>query len=443
MAVKDGAVSADAFEAGGGGLVLQSNGKSPPKVVVQTKKILSKHAGKLATRADKHEKFINKVKYCLGVFCFGTFCYLLGSRPQDIPYLYCTFFITVAPLRWIYYRIRKWHYYLFDFCYYANAIFMAMLLYFPKNERLFMVCFAFAEGPLAWALIIWRCSLVFSSIDKIISVLIHLLPGLVFFIVRWWDPSTFSLHSTELTGPWPAWPLVQTRTDLWTWLFAVPLAAYTVWQILYFLIVNVLRRQRLLNDPEIMTSYRELSRKASRANNIWWRLSGILGAQNRFVMYAVLQALLTVATMALTVLMFKSYRLHCAFELLKVAAAIWNGGNFLFEVMPRQADRKKAKAIAKLQVAPAPSSLANGSASNTHSSDDKMVCSICRKLSAPNMSGMKFMLSQNDGSVQELPSDEGERQPARDITASSPRLRRKSYGDLNALQEHQQHSIDS
>ncbi len=33
------------------------------------------------------------------------------------------------------------------------------------------------QGPLAWALIVWRCSLVFSSIDKIVSVLIHLLPG--------------------------------------------------------------------------------------------------------------------------------------------------------------------------------------------------------------------------------------------------------------------------
>lgn len=33
------------------------------------------------------------------------------------------------------------------------------------------------QGPLAWALLVWRCSLVFSSVDKIVSVLIHLLPG--------------------------------------------------------------------------------------------------------------------------------------------------------------------------------------------------------------------------------------------------------------------------
>lgn len=94
-----------------------------------------------------------------------------------------------------------------------------MLLFFPTNDKLFLICFSFSEvsvlsiadiypllvssfsksfddtiediatsfsygknwcvfqGPLAWALIVWRCSLVFSSVDKIVSVLIHLLPG--------------------------------------------------------------------------------------------------------------------------------------------------------------------------------------------------------------------------------------------------------------------------
>lgn len=111
-------------------------------------------------------------------------------------------------------EIKKWYdfflifvFYVFqDFCYYANTIFLVDLLFYSKNEKLFMVCFSFAEvgmqslavwhlggrmvhvstlwliqvllqGPLAWALIVWRCSLVFSSVDKIVSVLIHLLPG--------------------------------------------------------------------------------------------------------------------------------------------------------------------------------------------------------------------------------------------------------------------------
>ncbi|KAG0494251.1 hypothetical protein HPP92_005245 [Vanilla planifolia] len=160
------------------------------KQAVQTKEILSKQADKIAKRAEEHERFINKVTHFLGVIGFGGFCYILGARPQDVPYVYCLFYVTFVPLRWIYYRYKKWHYYLLDFCYYANTFFLVMLLMFPKNEKLFM-------GPLAWALIVWRCSLVFSSLDKIVSVLIHLLPGIVFFTIRWWNPETFAAMHPE------------------------------------------------------------------------------------------------------------------------------------------------------------------------------------------------------------------------------------------------------
>ncbi|KAL8498053.1 hypothetical protein ACS0TY_021403 [Phlomoides rotata] len=313
------------------------------KQAVQTKEMLSKQAVKIAKQAEEHESFINKVTHLLGVLGFGGFCFTLGARPQDVRYLYCLFYVIFVPLRWIYYRYKKWHYYLLDFCYYANTIFLIMLLCYPRNEKFFMVCFSFAEGPLSWALIVWRCSLVFNSMDKIVSVFIHLLPGLVFFTIRWWDPVFFGAMHPEGTPRRASWPYVETKSYLWTWLFFVPLAAYSVWQLLYFLIVNVLRRQRLLQDPEVMTSYRELSKKAQKANNAWWRLSGLLGDENRLFMYILLQAMFTVATMALTVPIFLSYELHVTFQILKVSASVWNGGNFLLEVMPRQVILKEKK----------------------------------------------------------------------------------------------------
>ncbi|KAG7023683.1 hypothetical protein SDJN02_14709 [Cucurbita argyrosperma subsp. argyrosperma] len=313
------------------------------KQAVQTKEIISKQAVKIAKQAEEHERFINKVTHLVGVLGFGGFCFLLGARPQDIPYVYCFFYVTFVPLRWIYYRFKKWHYYLLDFCYYANTIFIVDLLLYPKNEKLFMICFAFAEGPLAWAIIVWRCSLVFSSFDKIVSVLIHLIPGLVFFTIRWWNEATFEAMHPEKTSRRASWPYVEDKSYLWTWLFVVPLVAYTLWQILYFLIVNVLRRQRFLRDPEVMTSYRELSKRAQKTNNVWWKLSGLLGDQNRLFMYILFQGIFTVLTMALAVPIFLSYRLHVVFQLLKVSAAVWNGGSFLLEVMPRQVILKEKK----------------------------------------------------------------------------------------------------
>ncbi|XP_073278954.1 glycerophosphocholine acyltransferase 1-like [Primulina huaijiensis] len=313
----------------------------------QTKQLLSKQADKIAKQAEEHERFINKVTHLLGVLGFGGFCFVLGARPQDVRYLYCLFYIIFVPLRWIYYRYKKWHYYLLDFCYYANTIFLVMILGYPRNEKLFMVCFSFAEGPLAWALIVWRCSLVFNSMDKIVSVFIHLLPGLVFFTIRWWDPLFFEAMHPEGTARRITWPYAESKSYLWTWLFLVPLVAYSVWQLLYFLIVDVLRGQRLLRDPEVMTSYREMSKRAQKANNIWWRLSVLLGDNNRLFMYILLQAIFTIATMALTVPIFLSYKLHVTFQLLKVTATVWNGGNFLIEVMPRQVILKEKKKTEK------------------------------------------------------------------------------------------------
>ncbi|XP_057433826.1 glycerophosphocholine acyltransferase 1-like [Lotus japonicus] len=336
----------------------ESSAKMKRRLRDRSKEVLSKQAVKIAKRAEEHESFINKVTHLLGVLGFGGFCFLLGARPQDIPFVYCLFYVTFVPLRWIYYRFKKWHYYLLDFCYYANTIFLIYLLFYPRNEKLFLVCFSFAEGPLAWALIIWRCSLVFSSVDKIVSVLIHLLPGLVFFTIRWWNPATLEAMRPEGTAERAMWPYVEDKSYLWTWLFLVPLVVYTLWQVLYFLIVNVLRRQRFLRDPEVMTSYRELSKKAQKANNIWWRSSGLLGDQNRFLMYIVFQGMFTVATTALTVPIFLSYELSVVFQILKISASAWNGGSFVLDVMPKQVilkEKKKSEVIQHAQIQKQPS----------------------------------------------------------------------------------------
>ena len=68
----------------------------------------------------------------------------------------------------------------------------------------------------------------------------------------------------------------------------------------------------------------------------------MLGDQNCLFMYIVCQALFTVATRALTVPIL-SYELHVIFQILSVSASVWNGGNFLLDVMPRQVILKEKK----------------------------------------------------------------------------------------------------
>jgi hypothetical protein len=45
-------------------------------------------------------------------FCVLIFFIFSITGPQDTRYVYCLFYFIFVPLRWIYYRYKKWHYYL-------------------------------------------------------------------------------------------------------------------------------------------------------------------------------------------------------------------------------------------------------------------------------------------------------------------------------------------
>lgn len=54
---------------------------------------------------------------------------VLFAGPQDVPYVYCLFYVIFVPLRWIYYRYKKWHYYLLV----SPIIFQFFRVYYPAN----------------------------------------------------------------------------------------------------------------------------------------------------------------------------------------------------------------------------------------------------------------------------------------------------------------------
>lgn len=80
--------------------------------------------------------------------------------------------------------------YILDFCYYANLLFIVYLsqLYDPEyRDTLFKVSFMFANGPIIFAIPLYRNSLVFHSLDRMTSVILHISAPLVFYQIRWYD----------------------------------------------------------------------------------------------------------------------------------------------------------------------------------------------------------------------------------------------------------------
>jgi len=72
-----------------------------------------------------------------------------------------------------------------EFCYYGNLIMYTFLFLSPQSQMLYYASFAFATGPLGWALPLVRCKFVLHSVDSLTSVFIHYTPLMLMWNLHW------------------------------------------------------------------------------------------------------------------------------------------------------------------------------------------------------------------------------------------------------------------
>lgn len=127
---------------------------------------------------------IDKFSFTMGVVGLLVTEAVLLKYPQYFWAYYATVMPTLLGLRVVLYTRQKLQYFMYDFCYFVQITCFVNLFIFP-SERLFLANFAFSHGPLLWAVVAWRNSLVFHSLDKVTSVYIHTLPPLMTWAWRW------------------------------------------------------------------------------------------------------------------------------------------------------------------------------------------------------------------------------------------------------------------
>ena len=80
-------------------------------------------------------RLIDKISFILGVFLLIATTYMVGRYPNDYYYAYhIVTIVTLVLVRLVNYKSKGWHYYLFDFCYYANAMMIYFIIWDPKND---------------------------------------------------------------------------------------------------------------------------------------------------------------------------------------------------------------------------------------------------------------------------------------------------------------------
>lgn len=179
--------------------------------------------------------------------------------------------IPLLAVRYQNYKKRKWHYFFLDQCYWIHAAVIITAVVRVDNVGVLQTLFSLSNGPILLAVFMWRNSLALHNFDKSTSTFLHLMPGAVTWSWRWFGHE----RASALWGAPRAPLLVFTvpngldgpRGDFWQpdlWgLYCRPLACYCVWQAIYFVKTEVLDKEIIVADPEIMTCQRWIMARSS------------------------------------------------------------------------------------------------------------------------------------------------------------------------------------
>ena len=181
--------------------------------------------------------------------------YILGAYPMWEYYLWHSIVVPFyVIIRIIYYRQNGWHYYLFDFCYWANFVILIFLNYLPKNMDIFMCSYFWAMGPFAAAIGAMRNSMIFHRIDNLTSLVIHAIPMMSMYNMRW----VTIVEEAKLPEEQRYFVSLPTDGISMTTHVMAPLALYIFWAIFYSLKIFVVSPKRI-KERNYETMYRYIS----------------------------------------------------------------------------------------------------------------------------------------------------------------------------------------
>ena len=263
-------------------------------------------------------------------------------------------------LRYYMYKKRAWQYFLIDFCYAVNFLAVLSMVVLPSNRVLFEITFVAANGQVLIAILAWRNSLVFHSLDKVTTLFIHAFPPMYTWAERWYgrfrDGAGVCSGSKALFAGFLDFSALDAETDpsappcslTMTTALGWPILAYMVWQVLYLVKTELLDGDRISQDPSLLTSSRWFitARKGMLYNAALSvaRATGLNGPDEHFewstvkgkAVFVVSQLIYTIVTMLPAKLMYESWAVHSLVLVAILANSLWNGASYYFEVFSLQ-----------------------------------------------------------------------------------------------------------
>ncbi|GAA6023084.1 hypothetical protein JCM8202_004666 [Rhodotorula sphaerocarpa] len=273
---------------------------------------------------EKTVRLRDKISFLCGVMNVLVSALLLGFRPTWVPDWYGLQMLFFMPWRIYTYKRKAYHYFLFDLCYFVNLLCLVYLYIFPGSALLFEATYGLTLGSLGTAIATWRNSLVFHSLDKVISLAIHIFPPFVFMTIIHFYPRPDALER---------YPALKQLPHLHPWrTMAICMATYTVWQLLYFYFVLQLRAEKIKEGRA--TSFTFMINDKKR---LVGKIAARLPPHLREPAFIGGQAIYTFVTLLLPVFVLYDSKFWCSVYLIVLfAVSAWNGASFYMEVFARR-----------------------------------------------------------------------------------------------------------
>ncbi|CAH1783283.1 unnamed protein product [Owenia fusiformis] len=292
--------------------------KAIPNLKKQTQ--IVKAEGNTFVQVTKKKRILEKIIFVVSVSTMITMAYCMMSLHWFLPYYYTASSPILIFIRIVTYWKNKWQFFLIDFCYFGNILTYVFLWAQPSNIPLFGVVFAYANGPLLWAALFFRNSLVFHSNDKMTSVYIHTIPAFISYVVHWFPSSTSTYWYTDFVTE----HLALDRTDLlFLYLVLLPFTGFILHSLLYAVLVHAIIRP----SKEYTNSQRFLSSK----EGLFHKLLNGCGKKYEPLVYNLLNYTYCLLTLFLGVLWYLYFIAHTIFIVTMMLVIIWNGASYYID----------------------------------------------------------------------------------------------------------------
>lgn len=274
-----------------------------------------------------------KIAFIFGVMNIFISGYLIGGYPQYFHIWYTAQLVYFMPIRIFTYHRRGYHYFLADLCYFVNFLLGISIWIFPNSKRLFTAAYCLAYGNNAVAIIMWRNSLVFHSLDKVTSLFIHIMPcATLHCIVHLVDPD---LQKQRFPAIWavrnsaPGSPTAYANIlSMLAW-SSIP---YAIWQLSYYFFITVRRAEKIAaGRPTSFTWMRQSYSKTWIGRLVLSLPDGLQEASFMMIQYSY-----AVLTMLPCPLWFLSRHASTIFLLSVFSWSIYNGSTFYIDVFGKR-----------------------------------------------------------------------------------------------------------